>query len=61
MFSILIGAALVIMAGGTFWYFLPNKGQVNPLVENSDVGSMVMIGIMAAFSLGLAIMIGGFL
>jgi hypothetical protein len=61
MISILIGAALVVIACGTFWYFLPTKGQVNPLVENSDVGSMVMIGIMAAFSLGLAIMIGGFL
>ena len=60
MVAIVIGAVLVIMSGAAFWYFLPNKGRVNPLVENSDVGSMVMIAIMSSFTLGLAIMIGGY-
>ena len=59
MFSILIGAALVIVAGGAFWKLLPDKGRVNPLVENSDVGSMIMIAIMSGLTFGVVIFCAG--
>ena len=59
MFSTIIGAALTIASVAFFWYLLPRNGEVNPLVKNSDVGSMVTIGIMSTLSIGIAILVGG--
>ena len=42
-----------------YWYLLPHNGQENPLVKNSDVGSMVTIVIMAAFTFGAALLLNG--
>jgi hypothetical protein len=59
MFSIISGAALTIISCAVFWYLLPHKGQVNPLVKNSDVGSMVTIGIMSGLTFGVVILCEG--
>ena len=55
----IIGAALVVTACAFFWYLLPRKGQVNPLVENSAVGSMVTIAIMGVLTFGVCVMFSG--
>ncbi len=59
MFSIISGAALVFVSGAAFWYLLPHKGQVNPLVRNSDVGSMVTIAIMSGLTFGVVVLCEG--
>jgi hypothetical protein len=59
MFAVGIGAIMVVGSSGFFWYLLPRHGQVNPLVRNSDVGSMVTIAIMSVLTLGIAILWGG--
>jgi hypothetical protein len=38
---------------------LPRNGKTHPLVENSDVGSMVTIGIMTGLSAGIAFLAAG--
>jgi hypothetical protein len=59
MFSTIFGAALVVSASVFFWYLLPRNGQVNPLVKNSDVGSMVTIAILGILTIGVAILCEG--
>ena len=61
MFSSIFGAALVVSGGVFFWRLLPRNGQVNPLVKNSDVGSMVMIAILAILTIGITMLCGGLL
>jgi hypothetical protein len=60
MLSIICGAALLVATSIFYWYLLPRNGQENPLVKNSDVGSMVTIAIMAAFTFGAALLLNGF-
>jgi hypothetical protein len=59
MIGIVSGVILVIVSCAAFWYLLPRDGKVHPLVENSDVGSMVTITIMTGITVGLAVMFGG--
>ena len=59
MVLIICGVALVVVACGSYWHLLPRKGKVHPLVENSDVGSMVTIAIMTMFAFGMAMLFGG--
>ena len=59
MFYIILGAVLVVAPSAFFWYLLPRKGRVNPLVRNSDVGSMVTIAIMSIGTIGIALLIQG--
>lgn len=59
MFSIISGAVLVFLSSAVFWYLLPRKGKVNPLVTNSDVGSLVTIAIMTGLTFGVVILCGG--
>ena len=59
MLSIIGGTALVFVSGAGFWYLLPNKGQVHPLVKNSDVGSMITIAIMSGLTFGVVILCAG--
>jgi hypothetical protein len=59
MFSIISGAVLVFLSSAVFWYLLPRKGKVNPLVTNSDVGSMVTIAIMTGLTFGVVILCEG--
>ena len=60
MFSIIIGAVLTVMGGASFWYLLPRNGQVHPLVNNWDGGSMITIVIMTGFTFGVVILCVGF-
>ena len=60
MFVTICGAALVVVAGASFWYLLPRNGQVHPLVQNSDVGSMITIVIMTVFTFGVVLLVEGF-
>ena len=59
MFSIISGLVLIVVPSAGFLYLLPRKGQVHPLVRNSDVGSMVTITIMSAVAIGIAILCDG--
>jgi hypothetical protein len=61
MFSIISGAILMVVTGAIFWYLLPRKGQVHPMVEKLDGGSMITIVIMTAFTFGVVIVTAGFL
>jgi hypothetical protein len=61
MFSIICGAALVVATSTSFWYFLPRNGQVHPLVERFDGGSMITLAIMTVFTTGVVMMFAGFL
>jgi len=60
MLYIISGVALVVFGCGSFWYLLPRKGQVHPLVRNSDIGSIVTIGIMTILTAGFAFLGAGF-
>jgi len=55
------GAALVVFSGGTFWYFLPRNGREHPLVKNSGVGSMITLAIMTVLTVGVVLLLQGFL
>jgi hypothetical protein len=59
MFFVISGAALVGTGSASFWYLLPRHGRVHPFVQNSDVGSMVTIGIMTVVTFGLVILFAG--
>jgi hypothetical protein len=59
MLSIICGAVLLVATSIFYWYLLPRNGRENPLVKNSDVGSMVTIAIMAAFTFGAALLLNG--
>ncbi len=59
MLSTVSGAALIVLSCGTFWYLLPRKGVVHPFVRNSDVGSMVTIGLMTGVTAGVGLLAAG--
>jgi hypothetical protein len=59
MFSIICGVALIIVTGAVFWYLLPRKGQVHPIVNSLDGGSMITIVIMTVFTFGVVILTAG--
>jgi hypothetical protein len=59
MFLTVSGAALVVISIAIFCLLLPGKGRVNPLVENSSVGSMITIAIMSTLTFGLAMFFEG--
>jgi hypothetical protein len=61
MFTVIFGAALVAVTSASFWYFLPRKGQVHPLVEKFDGGSMITLAIMTILTIGVVMMFAGFL
>jgi hypothetical protein len=61
MFVIICGAALAAVTGVIFWRLLPRKGQVHPLVEKFDGGSTITLVIMTAVSIGVILMVAGFL
>ena len=59
MLYVVPGAALIVFGVGSFWYLLPRQGKVHPLVENSDIGSLITIGIMTVLTAGIALMCAG--
>jgi hypothetical protein len=61
MFTIICGAALVVITSASFWYLLPRNGQVHPLVERFDGGSLITLAIMTVFTTGIVMLFAGFL
>jgi hypothetical protein len=59
MLSTVAGAGLIVFSFGAFWYLLPRKGEVHPFVKNSDVGSMVTIGLMTTLTAGVGLLAAG--
>jgi len=59
MISTIAGTVLVACGCGSFWALLPRQGVVHPLVRNSDVGSMITIGIMTVLTAGIALLLAG--
>ena len=57
MFSIIIGVVLIVITSVGFWYLLPRNGQVHPLVNKWDGGSMITIVIMTGFTFGVVIIL----
>jgi hypothetical protein len=55
----IIGAALIVVTSAFYWYLLPRNGQVNRLVENSGVGSMVTIAVMTLLTVGTCMLFEG--
>jgi hypothetical protein len=48
-----------VLSCGTFWYLLPRNDVVHPFVRNSDVGSMVTIGLMTGLTAGVGLLAAG--
>jgi hypothetical protein len=59
MFSVIFGVALLAVTSASFWYLLPRNGQVHPLVNKFDGGSMITIAIMTLFTFGMVILFAG--
>ena len=55
----IFGLVLLAFGCGSYWYLLPRKGQVHPFVRNSDIGSLVTIGLMTAVTAGVGLVIAG--
>jgi hydrogenase/urease accessory protein HupE len=49
----------MVLSCAAFWYLLPRKGVVHPFVKNSDVGSMVTIGLMTSLTAGVGLLAAG--
>ena len=60
MFLTVCGAALVAATSASYRRLLPRNGKVHPLVNNSDIGSMITIALMTTFTLGVALLFAGF-
>ena len=58
-FYVIVGAALTVVTCAAYWYLLPRNGKENPLVSNSDVGSMVTIGMMTVLTFSIALLLEG--
>ena len=60
MFSLsVIGAILIAATCAAFWRLLPRNGRTHPFVRNSDVGSMITIGLMTVLTVGVALLLDG--
>lgn len=55
------GLALVVFGCGSYWYLLPRKGELHPLVKNSDIGSLITIGIRTVVTAGVGLLAAGLL
>jgi hypothetical protein len=60
MFTAICGAALAVGASASFLYFLPRNGQVHPVVEKFDGGSLITLAIMTIFTTGLVMVFAEF-
>ena len=59
MFFTVLGVALIVGGGGSFWYLLPRKGKTHPYAANSDISSMITIGIMIVLTAGFGFLGAG--
>jgi hypothetical protein len=59
MFSIISGAIAIGGGGAGIWYLMPRHGQLHPLARAPFLDSLLPIGIVTAFALGLALIVAG--
>ena len=60
MLSVLSGAVLVAAGGTTFWWFMPRKGVLHPMVLKPYFDSFLTIAVMGVLAVGVALVITGF-
>jgi hypothetical protein len=60
MLYVISGSFVLVATCAFYWYLLPSNGKVNPLVRNTDVGSMVTILLMTTFCIGVGLVCEGF-
>ena len=53
------GAAMIAATSMSYWRLLPRGGREHPLVTNSDIGSMITIGLMTAMTIGIGLLCQG--
>ncbi len=56
---LILGAALIVLGCGLFWYLLPRDGKIHRIVQLWDGGQMLTIGIMSIITCGIALMLEG--
>jgi hypothetical protein len=61
MVSILSGIGLVAVGGASLWYMMPTNGRTHPLAKLPILDSMIPVAIISALTIGLALIISGFL
>ena len=59
MFSIISGLVLTGGGGASLWYLRPQSGQPHPLTRLPLLDSLIPIGIVAAFAIGIAMIVAG--
>ena len=58
MISIISGIALMVVSAASFWFLLPKNGEIHWLVRNVDLSSMITIGLLSVFTIGVACLFG---
>jgi len=53
------GAAVIVGTSVGYWRLLPRDGRTHPLVKNSDIGSMITIGLMTTMTIGIGLLCQG--
>ena len=52
-----IGLACITFGCVSFWYLMPRRGKVHPLVERWDGGSMLTLVIMSVVTTGIVLVV----
>ena len=60
MLSIISGLVLTGGGGASLWYLRPQGGQPHALTRLPLLDSLIPIGIVAAFAVGIAMIVAGF-
>ena len=59
MLDVISGVAVFGAGSAGLWYFMPRKGKVHPLTKRPILDSMIPIGIVTAFAIGVAMFVAG--
>ena len=52
------GIVLIGISAACFWSLLPQNGEIHPLVRNADLSSLIAIGILTVFTIGMVLLFG---
>jgi hypothetical protein len=59
--SVLSGFCVFAAGGAALWYMMPTNGQVHPVAKMRLLDSLIPIAIVAAWAIGLSLIINGFM
>jgi len=59
MIYTITGAAVTVGTCVVYWRLLPRDGRTHPFVKNSDIGSMITIGLMTTMTIGIGLLCQG--